>query len=96
MEALGLGMVGGGTFFTAEDTESTEGTGVLQQKARTERRGACPSGVADVAGVGVKIGCGRVFPQGRRGAEGDFLQQREQRERRGALVWASLSLLAWV
>ena len=40
MEALGLGMVGGGTFFAAEDTESTEGTGGLQQKARTERRGA--------------------------------------------------------
>ena len=54
-------------------------------------------GVADVAGVGVEIGCVGFFPQGRGGAGGgDFLQQRERTERRGALVWASLTLLAWV
>jgi len=66
--------------FTAEDTEVTEGTGFYNRESERSDGGCVGLGVADVAGVGVKNGCGGFFPQGRGGAgRGDFLQQRERR-----------------
>ena len=54
-------------------------------------------GVADVAGVGVKTGVGDFSRRGA-GAQGGetFYNNGSERSEGGALVWASLTLLAWV
>ncbi len=83
--------------FTAEDTEGTEGTGFYNRGSERSEGGCVGLGVADFAGGGVKVGCGMGFPQGRRGAErGAFYNNGSDGSEGGALVWASLTLLAWL